>query len=241
MIVVDWRLSESEPGILKALYHLNADGSAGGAKAHAVVTGPTYQPEVAVHVPDLYAERQPHQPTIDPPDYNSMKRIGAADLVAVHDVHVAGHKRNELFQLAYVVLCVTVRVKDPLLGRAVKPRTQRATVAAVHRMVNYSKLRIDGLQLRQYEWGVITATIVDHDHFVVIRQLSECSVRQHDHARDGSGIVIGRKKNANSRIVSHLLAGPDRLSTLRPTGPASSPKLSDWLYWSRLQKHKTDH
>jgi hypothetical protein len=74
-------------------------------------------------------------------------------------------------------------------------------------MMNHSKPRIDGLQLRQDERSVISAAIVDHDYFVVIGQLSKRPLRQNDQAANRAGIVIRGKEDANSRIVFRLLAG----------------------------------
>src|SRR5437879_13561527 len=82
MIMVHRSFGESEPGILEALNHFYADRSAGRTEAHSVIPSAAHEPEITVDVPDLYPERQPHQPTIDPPYDDSMKRIGAAYLIA---------------------------------------------------------------------------------------------------------------------------------------------------------------
>ena len=48
------------------------------------------QPEVAVGVADVQAEHERHEPVVHPPDDTPSDVVGAAELVALHDVDVVG-------------------------------------------------------------------------------------------------------------------------------------------------------
>src|SRR5258705_12590780 len=85
VIVINGGFRESQPRVLKALYHLNANCSAGRGEPNAVIACATHQSEIAVHVSDLYSEGEPDHTPINCADEDPMPRIGAADLVPIHD------------------------------------------------------------------------------------------------------------------------------------------------------------
>ena len=84
----------------------------------------------------LQAEQQADDVVVDAADDDAVQRIGAADLVAVHQIDVGRHLRPEHRELGRVVLRVAVGVEDQLLGRGSEAGLQRAAVAAVLRMVD---------------------------------------------------------------------------------------------------------
>src|ERR1041384_1630374 len=223
MKVIDRSFGETESGILKTLYHLDADRSAGRAYANAGVSRPAHQSEITIDVSDLYSKRESHEPAINSSDDDSMKRVRAADLVTVHDIHIIGHQRSKLLQLTNVVLRIPISVEDPVLDRAVESRPQRAAISSIRRMMDNAKLRINGLQFGQDKRGVIAAAIVYHYDFIIIGELSERSVRKHDHAGDCARVIVCGKEDAYSGFVRHLLLATGGSAIRRPTGLVSSP------------------
>src|SRR5262245_29064469 len=106
---------KSHPGQLEALDHLDADRAAAGTEIHIVIGVAPNQPKVAVDVAYMDPEREPDQPAVDVSDDDSMQRVRAAYLVAVDYIDIVGHQRHKSFELANVVLRVSVGVKDQLL------------------------------------------------------------------------------------------------------------------------------
>src|ERR1043166_7233327 len=64
VVMMHGAFGKPQPGILKTFHHLNADRSARGKELHAVVTGAAHQPEITIHVSDLYHESELDEPAI---------------------------------------------------------------------------------------------------------------------------------------------------------------------------------
>ena len=124
-------------------------------------------------------------------------RIGARDLEAVD--HVGAVARGpEQREFADVVLRVAVGVEDPFLARGVEARSQRAAVAAVHRMRHHAQARAELGELVEHFGGAVAAAVVDDDHFPVVGQLAQRPRNQQDLARDRSPVVVGGEEGADA-------------------------------------------
>src|ERR1051325_8277189 len=65
VIVLNGRFRKAQPGILKTLHHLDTDCAASRCKANTVVARSPHQPEVAIHVSNLYSKRDSYNPTVN--------------------------------------------------------------------------------------------------------------------------------------------------------------------------------
>ena len=127
VVVVDREVDEAEAGPLELLHELEADDAARVLQRDRLEGRAAHEAEVAVDVPDPELEEEPHQDEVDLPDDDPVPRVGAGDLVPVHDVDPFLQDREELLQLEDVVLAVAVRVEDEVLrrGREAAPERRR--------------------------------------------------------------------------------------------------------------------
>ena len=128
-----------------------------------------------------------------------MQRIGAADLVAVHEIDVGRHLRPEHRQLRRVVLRVAVGVEDQLLGRRPEAGLQRGAVVAVLRMVHGPDLRIGAGELVGDLRRAVGAAVVDDDDLEIRGQLRRGLDGADHHAGDGAAVVVGREEDTQAR------------------------------------------
>src|SRR5204863_5450385 len=102
VVMVHRDLGDPEAGILDLLDHLDADDSARLLEVDALEDVAPHQTEIAVDVPKLEAEQHADDVMIDASDHDPMERIGAADLVAVHEVRAGGHLLPQQTQFAWI-------------------------------------------------------------------------------------------------------------------------------------------
>ena len=88
VVVVHRHLGDAEAGVRDLLHHLQADDAAVLLEVHGVEDRAAHHAEVAVDVAHLQAEEQLDGVVIDAADDDAVQRIGAADLVAVDQIHV---------------------------------------------------------------------------------------------------------------------------------------------------------
>ena len=198
VVVVDGHLGDPEPVVLDLLHQLHADHAGRAGEPHLVEHLPPHQAEVAVHVPQAQAEERAHEGVIEPADDDAVQRIGPADLVAVHEVHVRAQRLVQLEQLPGIVLGVAVGVEDQLLGRGGEARAQRAAVTAVGAVVDDLEPGEVGGHLVQERPRVVRAAVVDHDDLVVVRQLARGHVGDEGEARDGARVVVRGKEDGEA-------------------------------------------
>ena len=86
VVVVHRHFGDAEPGVGDLLHHLEADDAAVLFEVDLVEDRSPHQPEVAVDVAHRQAEQELDGVVVDPADDDAVQRIGAADLVAVHQV-----------------------------------------------------------------------------------------------------------------------------------------------------------
>ncbi len=120
---------EAESSILKFLHQLQADRSVRRFQIDHIKDRPTQQAEIAINIAQLETKHQLHEMMIEAPDNDAVHRIGAADLIAVHNVDPWLHLRHQQLEFAWVILRVAIGIKDQILGRRSKADAQRATVS----------------------------------------------------------------------------------------------------------------
>ena len=137
VIVMNGNLDDPEAGVVDLLHQLEADDAAGLLQLDALENRTPHQPEIAVDVAHRQAEQDADDVVVDPADHDAVKRIRAADLVAVDQIDAGPHPRaTAAASSAGIVLRVAVRVEDQFLRRGSESGLQRAAVAAVLRVVD---------------------------------------------------------------------------------------------------------
>ena len=116
MVVMHRMLGDAKAGVLELLHHLQADHAAVLLEAHDVEDAAPHQAEIAVDVAHLQAEQQLHHVVIDAADDDAVQRVGAADLPAVHPVHIVGHLLPQQRHFGRIILAVAVGVEDEVLA-----------------------------------------------------------------------------------------------------------------------------
>ena len=187
--------------VLHLLHQLDADDAGRAREAHLVEDLPAHQPEVAVHVAQPQAEGELDEPVVEPADHDPVQRVVAGDLVAVHEVHLGREGLEQRLQLARVVLRVAVGVEDELLRGGGEAGAQRPAVAAVLLVVDHLEPREVPRHLVEQLAGVVRAAVVDHDHLVVVGERPRRHVRHQRQARDGAGVVVGGKEDAETGFL----------------------------------------
>src|SRR5207247_2145055 len=91
VVVTHRHLDDAEAAVLNLLHHLDADDPARLFEVDALENGASQQAEIAVDVAQLQAEQEADDVVVDPSDEDAVQRIGAADLVAVHEIRVRRH------------------------------------------------------------------------------------------------------------------------------------------------------
>ena len=215
VVVMHRHFDDAEAGVLDLLHHLEADDAARLLEVDALEDRAPHQAEVAVDVAHLQPEQHADDVVVEAADDDAVQRIGAADLVAVHQIDVRRHLRPEHRQLRRVVLRVAVGVEDQLLGRRAEAGLQRAAVAAVHRMMDDAHVRIGARELVGDLRRRVGAAVVDDDDFVVRRQLRRGLDGADHHAGDGAAVVVGREEDTQTRG----LVGGLQLTCEKPSKP----------------------
>jgi hypothetical protein len=199
VVVMHRHFDDAEARVLDLLHHLQADHAAALLEVDLLENRAPHQPEVTVDVAYAEAEQQADDMVVDAADHDAVNGIGAADLVAVHQIRIGRHLRPEVGELRRVVLRVAVRVEDELLGRRAESALQRAAVAAILRMMDDADMRIRARELVQDLRRRVDAAVVDDDDFVIRRQLRGGLDGANHHARDGAAVVVRREKDAQTR------------------------------------------
>jgi hypothetical protein len=104
-------------------------------------------------------------------------------------------------QLPYVVLAITVCVKDQFFGSVLKAGAQGRSVAPIVRMLNDPEFGVGARQRFEYYAGGVGTSVVNYDHLVVsgqTRQHLECVFYQQAYR---PRVIEGRKENADARPV----------------------------------------
>jgi hypothetical protein len=189
-------LYDPEAGIVDLLHHLETDHAARFLQLDLVEDRSPHQPEVAVDVAHLQAEHDRHDMVVEAADHDSVQRIRAIDLVAVHEMRLGREPDPQIGELRGVVLPVSVGVEDELFRSGAKPGLKGAAVSAVHRMVHDPDAGIPPGELVGDRPGRVGASIVDHDDFVVRRECGGRLDRANHHAGDRRAVVQGGKEHA---------------------------------------------
>ena len=121
VIVMHRHFDDAEAGVLDLLHHLEADDAAVLLEVDALEDRRAASAGSRSRRRARAARTGADDVVIDAADDDAVQRIGAADLVAVHQVGVGGQRVPQQRQLARIVLRVAVGVEDQLLGRRRKP------------------------------------------------------------------------------------------------------------------------
>jgi hypothetical protein len=104
-------------------------------------------------------------------------------------------------QLPYVVLAITVCVKDQFFGGVLKAGAQGRSVAPIVRMLNDPELRVGARQRFEYNAGGVGASVVNYDHLVVSGQTRQNLERVCYQQSYRPRVIEGRKEDADARPV----------------------------------------
>jgi hypothetical protein len=148
-------------------HQFRADGSARECQRDRLQHVPAQQTKIAIDVPNPEAEKQPDQAMKRPPEQATMKRIGASDLVTVHDVNALPESRQQVAQFTDVVLPVAVGIEDKRLGRGLESASQSTPVSPVLGMPDDSQGGKLPLHPLHDVWGIVGASIVNDDHLEI--------------------------------------------------------------------------
>src|SRR5439155_7851276 len=86
MKVVHRHFDDPEAAVLDFLHHLDADDAAGLLQIDPLEDAAAHQPKVTIDVAQREPEEDADDVVVDAADDDAVQRIGAADLVAVHDI-----------------------------------------------------------------------------------------------------------------------------------------------------------
>ena len=200
--MVDRHFSDAEAGVLDFLHHLDADDAARLLQTDALEDGPAHQAEIAVHVAQLQPEQHADDVVIQAADDDAVDRIGAADLVSVHEINFGGHARPQRRQLRRIVLRVAVGVEDQVFRGRAEAGLQRRAVVAVDRMRDRPHVRIGPRQFVRDVGSAVRTAIVDDDDLEV-----RCQVRggldcANHHAGNGAAVVVRREEDTQTRRLA---------------------------------------
>lgn len=197
VIMVDGNLSNRVPGVLYFFHQFDTDHAARFGELHPVEDAFPKQSKITIYISQLKSEGNPYRPVIEPSNDDAVEGIGAANLVTVDEVDAVIHDVHQRLYFSGIVLRVTVGIENELLGGGGKTGAERTAVALVLLMLHYSELGDDALELGEDVRGVIPTTVVDHHDLEVIGELTYRHACRHDHARDGTGVVVRGEENGN--------------------------------------------
>ena len=191
--------SNAESRVLDLFHHFDADDAAAFLQIDPFEDRAAHQAEIAIDVAQLEAEQNADDVVIQAADDDAVQRIGAADLVTVHQIDARSHAVPQRRQFGGIVLRVAVSIENELLGRRAEAGLQRCPVVAVRRMVHRAHLPVGARQFVGDFSGTIRASIVDNDDLEVRCQLRRGLDRADHHAGDGAAVVVGREEDTQTR------------------------------------------
>ena len=194
MVVVHGYLGDAEAVLLDLGHELHTDHAGVARQLDALEHRSPEEPEVAVDVDHVQAEGEPHDVMVDAADDDPVERVGARDLVAVHEIGVRPVLPQRA-ELAHVVLRVAVGVEDVLLRGGSEAGAERPAVAAVPLVLDDAQVGHVPQELAQDQRGVIRTRVVHHDDLPVVGQIAHDGRRQHDETRYGSPVIVGGKED----------------------------------------------
>src|SRR3989442_5312790 len=98
----------------------------------------TEQAEIAIDVTNGQAKNPTHDAPVCRADPDAIPRVGAFDLVTIHEIDVRPEFSQQIVHFANIVLTVTVRIEDQILLRVLKAGNQCRTIAEIPLMMNYA-------------------------------------------------------------------------------------------------------
>ena len=123
--------------------------------------------------------------------------IRATDASADHHI-VFGNIRGETCDLLRIELAIAVREHDVRLRRRPNAGYHRATIAAVHLMMDDFDVRIFIRKAIRNRAGFIDAPVVDDDDFISMGNARKLSDEAAHHAFDIRFLIVGGQKDADA-------------------------------------------
>ncbi len=210
MEVMNRRLCQAESGVLHFFHQFDAYHAAVAGQFNLFEYFLAHQPKIAIDILQFEAKGQLDRVLIDTADNDAVERVLTFNLPAVDKVHLIADQRGQIFQFSGIVLRVAVSVEDPVLRGTIEAGTQRAAIAAILRMMDNAHLvGVNAGQLIENLRGVVMATVIDDDDFMVVGQFAQGQQHRDDHAADGSSVIVGREKGGNTVRITHRYHGLD--------------------------------
>jgi hypothetical protein len=197
------RFVEPVTGPAQLIDHLRADAAARRNQRNALNGRASHKTEIAIHVADRQSEHPSRQEFVDRSQHDAAAIVRSPDFIAVDDVDISDHQRDQIRHLAHVVLPVAVRVKDQIFRGALEPAAQRPAVAAVARMMNDAQARLSARQVIQQRGRAVAAAVVDHDYLVVVRD-----PQRHFHGfvnQFGYGVLVIKRWEEDTDAVRSVI------------------------------------
>src|SRR5262245_16159837 len=140
-VVTHRNFSHSESGLLELLGHFHANDAAFGLQRDRIEDPPAEQAEVAIHIADRQTKCPPHRTPVDPSDDDTVPGVGTFDLVAVDEINTGSKYSQEVVNLSYVVLTITVGVKDQIFEGVLESRDEGRAIPEVAFVVDDAQER----------------------------------------------------------------------------------------------------
>jgi hypothetical protein len=195
-------LTETKAAVLEFFEQFDAETSVGFVELHLLEYATAEQPKITVHITQFETEGLTYGPVVRSSQGDANVRVGPPEAVTRHIVHAVTvmygiHQTNEL---PGVELCVSIGIKDEILGSRGKTRSESGAVAQVGRMVDDSELGEQLLELGEDFARMVTTAVVDDEDFVFARETGKRRPsRKHD-TSNCSGVVICGKQSRDTRF-----------------------------------------
>jgi hypothetical protein len=123
--------------------------------------------------------------------------------------------------LLYIVLLVSISVKDQILRAICEPGDQSSTVPTVDTVVDDLQERAFSRQNAQEIPGPIDGPVIHHDDLIIIGDSWQQPSHRMDDPADGTNIIVGRKEcGYGVSLIVHAREPQNRLQ-LHPGDPSA--------------------
>src|SRR5687767_10347067 len=129
-------LDHPESCELELLGHFDANNSASGFERNFIENVAAKESEVTVDIADREAERPAHCPAVEIADEDTVPGIRALDLVSIDHIDIGPHLRQQIVDLAHIVLPVTISIEDEVLSGVCEASNEGGTVAEIFGVMN---------------------------------------------------------------------------------------------------------
>jgi hypothetical protein len=150
--------------------------------------------EIAVDVADLQAENASHRLPIRGTDPDAVPGICAFDFITIHEVDCRLHLGQQIVHFPHVILAVAIGIEDEVFSGVREPGNQRSAVSQISFMVDDTKKREFGRKPIKRFSSFVLASVVDNQHFEIVRHLPHFISGGADYVFDRVLIVVRREE-----------------------------------------------